>query len=117
MRVAEPAGGKRAHDIEQADHRQHPAADLHRQAAIDQIGRQMRGDEGELESAGEEAQHQQHIGPVTEGFAQRLPQRLRSVGDGCMPDGFSEGRVASASENGSTSKTAAANTNSAKAQP
>ena len=40
-------------------------------AAIDQIGRQMHGDEGELKAAGEEAEHQQHIGAVAEGLRQR----------------------------------------------
>ena len=34
----------------------------------------MRGDEGELKAAGEEAEHQQHVGAVTEGFGQRLPE-------------------------------------------
>ena len=68
--VADPAGGERADDVEQADDRDHPAADLRRQAAVDQIGRQMRGDEGELEAAGEEAEHQQHIGAVRERLGQ-----------------------------------------------
>ena len=51
-----------------------PAADLGRKAAVDQIGRQMHGDEGELEAAGEEAEHQQHVAAVPEGFRQRVPE-------------------------------------------
>jgi hypothetical protein len=39
----------------------------------------MRGDEGELEAAGEEAEHEQHIGAVPEGFGERVPERLRRV--------------------------------------
>ena len=35
------------------------------------IGRQMHGDEGELEAASEEAEHQQHIGAMAEGFGER----------------------------------------------
>ena len=49
-----------------------PAADLRRKAAVDQIGRHVHGDEGELEAAGEEAEHQQQIGAMREGFAQAL---------------------------------------------
>src|SRR5207244_11751334 len=48
-----------------------------RKAAIDEVGRHVDGDEGELETAGEEAEHQQDIGAVAERFRQRLPQRLR----------------------------------------
>ena len=41
----------------------------------------MHGDEGELEAAGEEAEHQQHIGAMAEGFRERRLERLL-VGDG-----------------------------------
>ena len=41
--------------------------------AVDQIGRQMHGDEGELEAAGEEAEHQQHVAAMPERLDQRLP--------------------------------------------
>src|SRR6266700_2532257 len=54
--IAEPAGGERAEDVEDADHGEGPAADLSGQSAVDQIGRQMHSDEGELETAGEEAE-------------------------------------------------------------
>ena len=75
-----------------------------RQAAIDQIGRQVHGDEGELEAAGEEAEHQQHIGAMPERLRQRLPQRLRSPRHAgpCAR----RGGVASASDSGSTSSIA-----------
>ena len=36
----------------------------------------MHGDEQELEAAGEEAEHQQHVRAVPEGFGQRIAQRL-----------------------------------------
>ena len=42
-----------------------------RQAAVDQIGRQVQRDERELEAAGEEAEHQQHVGAVAERFGER----------------------------------------------
>ena len=45
-----------------------------RQPAVDQIGRQVHGDELQLEAASEEAEHQQHIGAMDERFAQGLPQ-------------------------------------------
>ena len=67
--VAEPAGGDRTDDVEQPDRRQRPAADLRRQAAIDQIRRHVHGDERKLESAGEKAEHQQHVGAMGESFA------------------------------------------------
>ena len=37
----------------------------------------MHGDEGELEAAGEEADHQQHVAAVAEGLGQRVAERLR----------------------------------------
>ena len=42
----------------------------------------MHGDEGELEAAGEEAEHQQHVGAVAEGFGERGPERLLVCGAG-----------------------------------
>ena len=47
-----------------------------RQPAIDQIGRQMHGDEEELKAAGEVAEHQQHVAAVAERFRQRLRRRF-----------------------------------------
>ncbi len=47
-----------------------------RKTAIDQIDRQVHGDESELEAAGEEAEHQQHVAAMTEGLAERLCDRL-----------------------------------------
>jgi hypothetical protein len=46
----------------------------------------MHGNEGELEAAGEEAEHQKVIAAVAEGFRQRLFERLRTRGPG--PAGF-----------------------------
>ena len=62
----------------------------------------MGGDEGELEAAGEEAEHQEHVGAVPERFGQRLPDRL--VRHRAGPDDVGvapPGRVASASDSGS----------------
>ena len=73
----QPARAERADDVEQADQRDGPGADVGAEPAVDQIGRQMHGDEGELEAAGEEAEHQQHVAAVTERLAQRLLGRLR----------------------------------------
>src|SRR5258707_13372459 len=44
--------------------------------------RRIGHDEGELETAGEEAQHKQHVAPVAEGFDERLTRRLRPCGCG-----------------------------------
>ena len=74
--IAEPAGGERADDVEQPDHGDGPAADLDRQTLVHQIGRHVHGDECELEAAGEEAEHEQHVGAMTDRLRQRLPQRL-----------------------------------------
>ena len=77
--AAEIARRQRADDVEQADDSERPAADLGRETAVDQIGRQMHGDEGELEAAGEEAEHQQNIGAVPERLGRGLLHRLRSA--------------------------------------
>ena len=42
------------------------------EAAVDQIGRQMHGDERKLEAAGEEAEHEQCVGAMAESLGQRL---------------------------------------------
>ena len=62
----------RADDIEQPDHAQRPAADLGGEAAVDQVGWQVQGDEAELEAAGEEAEHEQDVGAMPEGLGQGL---------------------------------------------
>ena len=72
--AAEPPGGQRAEDVEQADHRHGPAADLRRNPAVDQIGRQVNRDEGDLKSASEEAEDQQHVRTMRESFAERVAQ-------------------------------------------
>ena len=73
----EPADRDRADDVEQADGGERPAADLRAEAAVDQIGRQMQRDEGELEAAGEEAEHEQHVGAMAERLGERAHERLR----------------------------------------
>ena len=40
----------------------------------------MRGDESELEAAGEKAEHEQDIGAVAERLRQSVLERLRRVG-------------------------------------
>ncbi len=74
--VAEPARRQRTDDIEHADERQRPAANLGRHTDILEIARQMHGDEGELEAAGEEAEHQQHIGAMAKRLRERLHHAL-----------------------------------------
>ena len=73
--VGDIARADRAEDVEQPDHRDGPAADRGRQAAIDQIGRQMHGDEEELKAAGEVAEDQQHVAAMAERLRQRLRRR------------------------------------------
>src|SRR5215470_8225359 len=71
--IAEPARGERADDVEQPDRRDGPGADLRRKAAVDEVGRHVDGDESELETAGEETEHEQDIGAVADRLRQRLP--------------------------------------------
>src|ERR1700674_5127039 len=66
--VTEPAGDERAHDVEQADGGERPAAGLCRQAAVEQVRRQVRGDEGQLEAAGEETEYEQDVAAMPERF-------------------------------------------------
>src|SRR5216684_2397667 len=75
--ATQPAGQHGADDIEETDHSQRPAADLGREPAIDQIRGQMQSDETELESAGEETQHEQEKRAVPEGLGQSLTIGLR----------------------------------------
>ena len=75
----------------------------------------MHGDEGELKPAGEETEHQQHVGAVAEGFALSA-----CLNDCCCMTGPSlaaTAGVASASDNGITSSIRAANTVRADCQP
>ena len=90
-----------------------PAADLGRKTAIDQIGRQVHGDEGELKAAGEEAEHQQHIGAMAERFGQRLPQDCVRAAAGRAADAGER----SASDSGSTASMMTAKIASAFCQP
>ena len=48
--------------------------------SVHEVGRQVHGDEGKLEAAGEETHHQQHVAPVAEGFDECLTRRLRFHG-------------------------------------
>ena len=54
-----PADAEAADDVEQADHRQRPGAELRRQLAGRDHARQVRGQEGDVEAADEEAGRQQ----------------------------------------------------------
>ena len=82
---------------------------------VDQIGRQMHGDERDVEAAGEEAEHEQHVGAVAEGFAERLAERLRPhrIAAALCPCAG----VATAKASGSTSSTSTAKTSSVLCQP
>ena len=42
------------------------------EAAVDEIGRHVHGDEGELEAAGEVAENQQHVGAMADRLRHRL---------------------------------------------
>src|SRR5690349_23281342 len=75
--IAEVAGSNRSNDVEEPDRRECPAPDLGRKAAIDQIGRQMDRDEGELEAAREKAEHEQNVTAVAKCFREGLPRGLR----------------------------------------
>ena len=73
--AAEPARAKRAYRVREADDGECPAP-TQRKPEIAQIGGHVRGDEGEMEAAGEEADDEQVVAAVTESFAQRLRDRL-----------------------------------------
>ena len=63
-------------NVEQTDHPNGPTADLGGQAAIDEVGWHMHGDELELKAAGEEPDHQQHVGAIRQGLDKCLLERL-----------------------------------------
>ena len=74
--LADVAGRERADDVEEADQRQRPGADPRVEAAVDDEGRQVRGDEGDVKAADEEAGGQQQVAPMREGLRQRLAEGL-----------------------------------------
>ena len=82
--LADPAGGERADDVEEADQRERPRADPRIETLVDDIGRQMRGDEGDMEAADEEAGGQQQVAPVRERLA-RAPGRMSARGSPALP--------------------------------
>ena len=67
--AGEHAGRDRADDVEEADQRQRIAAVERRDADVGEIGRQVDGDEGDLEAADEEAGDEELVGAVAEGLA------------------------------------------------
>ena len=74
-----------------------------RKSAIDEIGRQVHGDEDELETAGENTDSQQHIGAVAEGLGERLPLRLPVAA--CVGRRRARRHRRAASDSGSTAST------------
>ena len=78
-----------------------------RQPAVDQIGRQMHGDEGELEAAGEEAEHQQHVGAMAERLRQRLLAPIAAARAAARARGACAARSASATAACTSSSTPA----------
>ena len=98
--IGEPPGADRSHDIEEADNAKRPPAGRGWQAAVDQIGRQMHGDEENL-AAGEEAKHEQYVAAMPQRLRQSLRKRLM-----CAPTARVQLRgIASASESGMISST------------
>ena len=78
--LADDARAKRADDVEEADQRQRDDRIARVDAKVAYIGREMRGDEGDLEAADEEARGEQKLGAVAERLAQRLAGRLLELG-------------------------------------
>ena len=75
----QPSRRERAEDVRQSDGAERHAADPGIEAAVGEELRQMAGDEGELETAGEKAEHQQNVGRLRESLLQRAAERLRAV--------------------------------------
>ena len=71
-----PAHREAADDVEQADDRQRPGADRRRQLARGDDARQVRGDEGDVEAADEEAGREQQVARVVHRAPDRLARRL-----------------------------------------
>jgi hypothetical protein len=53
-----------------------PSSNLDRETAIEEIGRKVHGDERQLETAGEIAEHKQGVRALSKGLRERLPKRL-----------------------------------------
>ena len=52
--LADYSGGERSDDVAEPDQRERPGAEARVEPEIGEVGREMRGDEGELEAADEE---------------------------------------------------------------
>ena len=90
--------------LNRPDSSKRPAADLGGKAAIDQIRRQMHGDESELEAAGEEAEHQQNVAAMAECFRTGMPRSdCAGLAAGRCPAGFAAASRARATAAGSAS--------------
>src|SRR5262249_59123753 len=72
---AEPARRQRADDVEQADERDGPPADIVGKALVHQIGWHVYRNEGQLEATGKKAEHEKQIGAVRKRFSKRVPER------------------------------------------
>ena len=77
----------------------------------------MHGDEEELEAAGEEAEHQQHVAAVAEGLGQRLLSAICVAARAAAATGAFARGVASASDSGMISSTTPAKITSVCCQP
>src|SRR3546814_9413196 len=63
-----------ADDVEQPDQAERPGADIGAEPLVDDEGRQMRGDEGDVKAADEEARIQE---PETEAHTSELQSLMR----------------------------------------
>ena len=73
--LADDARSERSDDVEEADQGQRDHRVARIDAEIADIGGKVRGDEGDLEAADEEAGDEQHEAPVGDGFRQRPGRR------------------------------------------
>ena len=109
---AEHAGAPGADDVEEADQRQADHADVARQAVVGEIGRQVHGDENDLEAADEVAEGEQPEAACAPA-ASRIAASADCVGRWLA----SRPGSASTADSGAISAATAASTSSAPIQP
>ena len=74
--LADYTGGQRTDDVEETDQADRNDRPARGDSDVTDIGGKMRGDEGDLETADEEAGSQQQITPAGKCLAQGLPGSL-----------------------------------------
>ncbi len=99
------AGVQAADDVGQPDDRQRPARDRRRQAAQVDFARQVRDEEGDVETAGEEAGVQQQVAAVADG-ARASPRECRRRGATCASGAAALDRAAGTGDHSAAARPA-----------